>query len=156
MNTFLLTAHIITAILFIGPVTVASSMFPRFAKQAPQPSEGVAADPAAQSNASSTAVLRVLHSITRVYGALGLLVPILGFLLAYNRGILGEGWVVISTVLSAVTALLLALIVYPQQRALMADIGNSGLLQKLRISSGIFALLWVIITVLMVIRPTLF
>jgi hypothetical protein len=32
MSTILLSAHIIVAILAVGPITVAASMFPRFAR----------------------------------------------------------------------------------------------------------------------------
>lgn len=57
MSKLLLSAHVLAAIIFIGPVTVAVSLFPRYARQA----LGEAA-----SSAASEPVARLLHRISRV------------------------------------------------------------------------------------------
>jgi hypothetical protein len=132
MQDVVLIAHIGTAILFIGPATVAAAMFPRRASAA----DG---GPAAG----------ILHRVTRVYGVLSLLVPALGIVLAIDDDVLDTAWVGTSILLSAVAAAVLWLVVRDQSRV----IAGSRVPSRLPMTSGLFALLWVVILVLMVVRP---
>ena len=61
MTAVLLAVHVLAAIVFIGPVTVAASLFPRYARQ------------------GEVGVARVLHRIGRVYAVLGVAVPVFGW-----------------------------------------------------------------------------
>jgi hypothetical protein len=180
VGKLLLSAHVLAAIIFIGPVTVAVSLFPRYAKLAlTEASRGlVEARPAAASEwGASTAsgdgsfaepVTRLLHRISRVYSVLGLAVPVLGLALAVQMGVLGDVWLLASIVLTVVAAILLATVVLPAQHRAMALLDSGpgegpeaataverwvAGAKRLSMSSGIFALLWAVVVVLMVVRP---
>ncbi len=132
----LLSLHVLAAIVAIGPVTVAASMFPGLLRRRP-------ADPA---------VLRTLHRICRVYAALGLLVPVFGLATASTLGVLTDAWLIASMVLTAVSALLLVGVVLPRQaEALAAPKENTA--RRLGMVTGIFNLLWAAVVVLMIVRP---
>ncbi len=132
MGDVLLIGHILAATIFVGAVTVAMAMFPRLVAQ---PGQAPAA--------------RVLHRITRVYGVLALLVPGLGFALALKDDVLDTAWIGASIVLSFVAGLLLWRIVIDQGQALVTPPGP----RRLPVASGLFALAWVVILVLMVVKP---
>lgn len=164
MNTTLLVIHVIGSILFIGPVTLATSLYPRFAPLAPPAITPAASTPAASTPPASTptantqasgapAVAGLLHRVTRVYGVIGMAVPALGFALAARMGILGDPWVVASMILTALAAGLLACVIYPLQRSTMEGGTTPPQLLQLRVSAGTFALLWAIVVVLMIVRP---
>ena len=145
MGKVLLSLHVLAAIVFIGPVTVAVSLFPRYARA---PSDG------------ATEVVRLLHRISRVYAVLGLSVPVLGIALAARLGVLGDAWVVASLVLTIAAALLLALVILPAQDRLLASPAEPGAVatrlataSRLSMASGVFSLLWAVVVVLMVVRP---
>lgn len=148
MNKVLLSLHVLAAIVFVGPVTVAVSLFPRYVREA-GPSSGT---------------VTLLHRISRVYAVLGLSVPVLGIALAGRLGVLGDAWVVVSLVLTVAAALVLALVVLPGQARLMAAVDPPGaggvgvaertaVLSRLAMASGVFSLLWAVVVVLMVVRP---
>ncbi|WP_163547916.1 protease [Candidatus Frankia nodulisporulans] len=193
MNKFLLSVHVLAAIVAIGPVAVAASMFPPSARAA-------LANPG---DAHATAVSRVLYRICGVYSAAGLIVVLFGFLTAQGLGILGEVWLMVAIALTALAAGVLAFAVLPAQRDLMDEItaastggpvdaqalgagritdatvpaedaptseaaavtstaavpsagevaGAVARSRRLAMSVGIFNLLWVAVTVLMIIRP---
>jgi hypothetical protein len=130
MKAILLSAHVIVAVLAIGPIAVAGSMFPRYAYGPAGP---------------------VLHRICSTYAVLGIAVPLLGIATAVALGVLTDAWVLISIGLTAVAAAVLALIVLPAQRRALA--GNADAAKALGMSTGIFNLLWVAVTVLMIVRP---
>ena len=132
MGDALLIGHILAAVLFVGAVTVAMAMFPRLVAQ---PGQAPAA--------------RALHRITRVYGVLALIVPALGFWLALDDDVLDTPWVGASILLSLIAGLLLWRIVTDQAQALVTPPGS----RRLPITSGLFALMWVTILVLMVLKP---
>lgn len=132
MGDVLLIGHILAAVLFVGAVTVAMAMFPRLVAQ---PGQAPAA--------------RVLHRITRVYGVMALLVPGLGFGLAIRDDALDTAWVGASILLSLAAGLLLWRIVTDQAQALISPPAT----RRLPITSGLFALAWVVILVLMVVKP---
>lgn len=139
MNTVLLAVHILAAILFIGPVTVAASLFPRYVI-----SEGAAGD--------GFPVARLLHRITRVYGLIAIVVPLFGLTLASRLGILGQVWVIASMTLTAIAGILLLVAIYPGQRTALAS-PRSDELGMLRATTGAFGLCWSIVVVLMIVRP---
>ncbi|MFF7988404.1 DUF2269 family protein [Kitasatospora xanthocidica] len=154
MAKFLLSLHVLVSVLFIGPVAVAVSMFPRRAKAALADGPDRAAD---------AGVLRVLHRITQVYALLGVAVPVLGIGLAQVMDVMSQSWVIVSMVLTAVAALCLLLFVLPGQQAAVdaldldpADEQRAkavGGLRLLPMTAGVFNLLWAVVVVLMVIRP---
>ncbi|MFD9703358.1 hypothetical protein [Lentzea sp. NPDC059081] len=130
MTKLFLSLHVLAAIIAIGPVTVAASMFPRAVRDA----DG---NPA------------LLHRICRVYAVIGISVPVLGFLTAGVMGVTGHPWVIVSIALTTAAAVVLALKVIPgQEKALKTnDVKN------LAMYTGIFNLLWATVTVLMILRP---
>jgi len=135
----LLSLHVIAAILAVGPVTVAASMFPAAARR-------------------ERAQLPLLHRICRVYAGLGVAVPVFGFATASFMGVLGDVWLLVSIALTAVAAFVLVFQVLPgQAKLLAADSGDGAVLTRvttrLGMYTGIFNLLWATVTVLMIVRP---
>ncbi len=151
MSAVLLSLHVVAAILFIGPVTVAASMFPRAARTALQADVGD----------RSTVAVQLLHRISRVYAALGVTVPVLGIATGARMGVLGETWLITSMVLTAGAAVVLILLVLPGQESLITAINaretGSGpalrLTSRLGMITGLFATIWVVVVVLMIMRP---
>ncbi|MCX5558016.1 hypothetical protein [Streptomyces sp. NBC_00038] len=164
MTKFLLAVHVIAAIVAIGPVTVAASMFPPTARKA-------LAEPG---DAQTLATARLLHQICRVYATVGVVVPVFGFATASNMGVLGDTWLIVSIALTALAAVVLAALVLPGQTAIMEGIWDAGggsvaggasvaggtevavipkATARLAMFTGIFNLLWATVTILMIIRP---
>ena len=149
MNKFLLSVHVLAAIIFIGPVTVAASMFPPIARRA------------LTAEIPETAVLKVLHRISRGYAIGGLIVPVFGIAVGAGLGVLGDYWLIISMILTALAAGVLAFAVLPAQSRVLAAVDaapdvRTGLLPQakaLSMTTGIFALLWAVVVVLMIVRP---
>lgn len=148
MTKALLALHVLVAIIAIGPITVAAGMFPAATRRA-----------AASGADRDHAVVAALHRICRVYAVVGLAVPVLGFGTASSLGVLGDAWLIASIVLTAAAAAVLAVGVLPRQAALPGDKGVTGAraeartVARLTSYTGIFNLLWVIVTVLMIVRP---
>jgi hypothetical protein len=163
MTKFLLTLHVLAAVLAVGPVAVAGSMFPPALRRAL----------ATPGDAGALTALRVLHRICRVYAGVGIAVPVLGLATASSLGVLGSGWLTASIVLTTVAAAVLLLSVLPhQERALASatsatsndDASDLVVTQhvqggtrvagaRLAMSTGLFNVLWAAVTVLMIIRP---
>ncbi len=149
MNKFLLSVHVLAAIIFVGPVTVAASMFPPIARRM------------LTSDEPETGVLRLLHRISRGYAIGGLTVPVFGLAVGAGLGVLGDYWLIISMVLTIAAAGVLAFVVLPGQGRVLAavdatrDVRDSVLPQAkaLSMTTGIFALLWAVVVVLMIVRP---
>lgn len=132
MTKFLLSVHVIAAIIAIGPVTVAASMFPAVARK------------------GDVATLTTLNRICRVYAVVGVAVPTFGFMTASAMGVLGDTWLIVSIVLTAIAAAVLGLVILPiQAKVLDAPARNA----RLAMYTGIFNVLWVVVTVLMIVRP---
>ncbi|MFD7694275.1 DUF2269 family protein [Streptomyces sp. NPDC059805] len=147
MTKFLLTLHVLAAIVAVGPVTVAASMFPPAARRVP------AAD-----GAVALGTVRLLHRVCRVYAALGVSVPVLGLATALAMGVLGSGWLITSITLTAAAAGLLVAFVLPRQEELLAELDAGRAVERpatvrLAMFTGIFNLLWATVTVLMIVRP---
>ncbi|MFF7879315.1 DUF2269 family protein [Streptomyces sp. NPDC020794] len=174
MNKFLLAVHVLAAIVAVGPVTVAASMFPPSARKA-------LAEPG---DAQALSTVRVLHRICRLYATVGVAVPVFGFATAKNMGVLGDTWLIASIALTALAAVVLAALVLPRQTALMEGIegmeGMEGMEEsieegvggggrgaayagasrvgprdtaRLAMFTGLFNLLWATVTILMIVRP---
>ncbi|KKD07924.1 MULTISPECIES: DUF2269 family protein [unclassified Streptomyces] len=145
MTKFLLSLHVLAAIVAIGPVTVAASMFPPAVRRA-DPS-GTAADTVA-----------LLHRICRVYARFGVAVPVFGLATAVAMGVLGDAWLITSITLTAVAAGILVAFVLPRQEELLEELGARQTVERahtvqLAMFTGIFNLLWATVTVLMIVRP---
>lgn len=163
MTKFLLSLHVLAAILAIGPVTVAASMFPqavrRVAVAVPVGTagggDGAAGAGAAQDDMST---VRLLHRICRVYSGLGVAVPVLGFATAAAMGVLGDAWLIASITLTAAAAGILLAFVLPRQEELLEDLTGRQPVERARTArlamfTALFNLLWATVTVLMIVRP---
>ncbi|GCE38792.1 integral membrane protein [Rhodococcus wratislaviensis] len=142
----MLSVHVVAGILFVGPVTVATSLFPRYAPV-------TATVGGAQQIERSIDTARVLHRIARIYGILAIAVPVVGLLLAFVQGRTGEVWVVVAMVLTAIAGGLLALQIVPLQEQALTSPDDGAQLRRLRMVTGLFNLLWVLVVVLMIVRP---
>ncbi|MEV7869460.1 hypothetical protein AB0P17_25975 [Streptomyces sp. NPDC088124] len=169
MTKLLLSLHVIAAIIAIGPVTVAASMFPPAVRRAS----------AAPGDRDAWANVTVLHRICRVYAVAGVAVPVFGLATAKNMGVLGDTWLIVSMALTLVAAVVLGALVLPRQSALLEMATPAGSLApaasggsvppaagdenpiavprsataQLAMFTGIFNLLWAVVTILMIIRP---
>ncbi|NWF26529.1 hypothetical protein HW130_09625 [Streptomyces sp. PKU-EA00015] len=167
MTKLLLSVHVLASIVTIGPITVAASMFPRFVK--PQTGD----DPSGEERTPATAAL--LHRICRGYTVVGVVVPVFGIATGARMGVLGDAWLLVSIVLTAIAAGLLLMAILPGQERLLArpeaagvgpgtgvdtdvdtatsEATRSAAARRLAMVTGIFNLLWAVVVVLMVVRP---
>jgi hypothetical protein len=146
MESVLLSAHVVAGILFVGPVAVATSLFPRHA-----PVTGAPTGARAVERSPETA--RLLQRITRVYGVLALVVPCVGLVLAAVQGRTTEVWVLVAMVLTAAAGGLLALQITPRQREALDTLDDGAQLRTMGMLAGVFNLLWAVVVVLMIVRP---
>ncbi|GGM37623.1 membrane protein [Dactylosporangium sucinum] len=138
----LLSLHVLAAIIAIGPVTVAASMFPAAVRR------------------GDADALRLLHRISTVYAVIGVAVPIFGLATASSLGVLGDAWLLTSIALTIAAAGLLGLVILPRQHGLLAR-ASSGAASppgdrsaaRLGMITGVFNLLWAVVVVLMIVRP---
>jgi hypothetical protein len=129
-------AHVGAAIVFVGTVTMATSRFPRAAAE------------------GDTAAAAELHRATVGYGSSALVVPVLGLALAQQSERLDAIWVQVSLGLVSVAGLLLAAVIVPEQRRILAaDPDEPPSLARIRAASGTLSMLWVAALVLMVVQP---
>ncbi|KUO02961.1 DUF2269 family protein [Streptomyces caeruleatus] len=147
MTKILLTLHVLAAIVAVGPVTVAASMFPPAARRVP-----------ARDGAVAVGTVRLLHRICRVYATIGVSVPVLGLATALAMGVLGSGWLITSVALTAAAAGVLIAFVLPRQEELLERLDVEKPVEhattvRLAMFTGIFNLLWATVTVLMIVRP---
>lgn len=146
VSKFLLSVHVLAAVLAVGPVAVAGSAFPRYVR-------AVSDDPGV------AGVLGVLHRLCRVGAVLGVVVPVFGLATAVQLGVLGDVWLLVSIALTAAAAVVLVWSVLPGQRAAIEAVGAGGLpagsrvAARLGMATGVFNLLWAVVVVLMVVRP---
>ncbi|MFJ2213361.1 hypothetical protein ACIQVO_14180 [Streptomyces sp. NPDC101062] len=176
MTKFLLSVHVLAAILAIGPITVAASMFPRFVR--PQAAD----EQSTEERTPQTAAL--LHRICRGYTVVGVAVPVFGIATGAQMGVLTDAWLVVSIVLTAIAAALLLAVILPGQERLLPQPAGTGTdtasteaastgtapdtggtattataettragAARLAMVTGIFNLLWATVVVLMIVRP---
>ncbi|MFI5801760.1 hypothetical protein [Streptomyces sp. NPDC051561] len=150
MTKFLLSVHVIVAILAVGSISVAASMFPRYAKQA------------VLEGGQAAGIATVLHKVCRGYAIAGLAVPVFGIATGAALGVLRDAWLVVSLVLTILAAALLGLWILPYQQRMLAmgdreagaEAGElKGTASRLHMLTGIFNVLWAVVTVLMIVRP---
>ncbi|MEE1751570.1 hypothetical protein [Streptomyces sp. SP18CS02] len=150
MTKLLLSVHVLAAILVVGPIAVAASLFPRYARpSASREPDGRAAGVAA-----------LLHRICRGYAVAGMAVPVFGIATGAELGVLTDIWLIVSLGLTAAAAAVLVLAILPAQKSLLAlppetaaDQGRHPLAIRLTALTGIFNLLWAVVVVLMIVRP---
>lgn len=148
MTKLFLALHILAAIVAIGPVAVAASMFPPVARRAL----------ASPGTGDAEATMGVLYRICRIYALVGIAVPLFGFAAAGVMKVTGQTWVIVSIVLTVVAAVVLGALVLPRQAALIEG-GRDGAgasvkdTKQLAMFVGIFNLLWAAVTVIMIVRP---
>ncbi|MEV4147775.1 hypothetical protein AB0J40_29195 [Amycolatopsis sp. NPDC049691] len=135
MSKFLLSVHVLAAVLAVGPVAVAASMFPAAVRK------------------GDVKVATMLHRICRVYAYAAIAVPVFGFGVAGTMHVMGDPWLLTSIGLTAVAAAVLALLVLPRQKRFLAAESTSDKLGRLAMVTGVFNLLWAAVTVLMIVRP---
>lgn len=155
MEALLLSVHVLAGIVFVGGSAVAASLFPRYAPVAagvPASAGGSASLPE-EPGERNRAVAVVLHRITRVYGVLGIVVPVIGIVLAMIQDRMSEIWINLAMLLTAAAGLLLALAIYPRQRAALDEPGDPRRLRTLSMLAGFYNVLWAIVVVLMIVRP---
>jgi hypothetical protein len=150
MESFLLSVHVLAAILLVGPVAVTTSAFPRYAPRT-LASVGAADCGAADSGDPGTA--RMLLRITRGYGRLALVVPVVGLLLATVQGRTTEIWILVAMVLTAAAGALLVLQIVPRQEQALGAPDDGTQLRRLGTLAGVFNVLWAAVVVLMIVRP---
>ena len=170
MTELLLSVHVLAAILAVGSITVAASMFPRYALQAC--GDG-------GEDGRSTGIAALLHRICRAYAFAGLAVPVFGIATGAQLGVLTDAWLIASLLLTTIAAALLALAILPGQQRLLALArtpaqGGSEkgapeqeapeqkrpteeeahpTATRLTMLTGIFNVLWAVVVVLMIVRP---
>ncbi|RMI45666.1 DUF2269 family protein [Streptomyces triticirhizae] len=159
MATLLLSLHVLAAILTVGPITVAASLFPRYARQA------AAATDAEPDPARSLAIAATLHRICRGYAAVGVAVPVFGLATGAQLGVLTDAWLLTSLALTVLAAALLVVVILPRQEDLLPDGPPAeqrapgpgrdarALAARLAMSTGVFNVLWAVVVVLMIVRP---
>ena len=157
----MLILHVVAALLLLGPVTVAVSTF------------HVRAREAHNGNDLARGSVRTLFTITKTYGLISLIVPLLGVgLLLSNMSYLREGRFHASILLSVIAWGVLFFLIIPRQKKMMSALGLSDddddvpsekhvdaatienwdkAVSQLSMFGGIFSALWVIVAILMVI-----
>jgi hypothetical protein len=127
----LLAIHVIVAIIAVGPMAVAASMFPAMARR-------------------SLDAARLLHRICRVYAYVGIAVPFFGLATAGALHVIGSPWLIASMILTALAAAVMGAVIVPRQKRAL---GLETVDRTLAMYTGLFNLLWVAVTVLMIVRP---
>jgi hypothetical protein len=77
-------------------------------------------------------------------------VPVFGVATGAALGVLGDAWLIVSMVLTAVAAVVLVGVILPGQQRVL---GTGDPDRRLAMSTGIFNLLWAVVVVLMIVRP---
>lgn len=147
--------HVLAAILFLGPVTVATSSF------------HVRATAAQAGDERAAGSAQTLYSITQNYGVLSLLVPLLGVgIMLLDAGVYFTQYRFHAAIVLALAAwAVLLFLIFPRQKKMM---GALGLLEadelaaksyevenwdkarsQLSMFGGIWALLWVLTAITM-------
>jgi hypothetical protein len=148
VTKLLLSVHVLAAIVVIGPITVAASLFPRHARQAAasgEPGQG-----------RDAGIAAFLHRICRGYAVAGVAVPVFGIATGARLGVLTDAWLIVSLVLTALAAAVLVLAILPGQRRMLEPAGGEGARSaaaRLSMLTGSFNLLWAVVVVLMIVRP---
>ncbi|MBO8186867.1 DUF2269 family protein [Streptomyces spirodelae] len=160
MTKLLLSLHVLAAILAVGPIAVAASIFPRAARELLAAGEG-----ARKGRGAGAAAL--LHRVCKGYAVFGVAVPVFGMATGAQLGVLTDAWLVASLILTTLAAVLLGAVVLPSQARMLGaagiglDEGESvpeisdprAAAARLAMVTGVFNLLWAVVVVLMIVRP---
>ncbi|MGW8451724.1 DUF2269 family protein [Streptomyces niveus] len=157
MTKLLLSIHVLASILVVGPIAVAASMFPRYARRT------------AGDDGHSVGATVLLHRICSGYAIVGVAVPVFGIATGAQLGVLTDAWLLTSIVLTTIAAAILALAILPGQERMIesaeaaaADGTGTGTgdgadtkraAARLAGLTGVFNLLWAVVVVLMIVRP---
>lgn len=178
VTKLLLSLHVLAAILAVGPIAVAASMFPRFARDLPAAGAGAGAGDGTGDGSGAgsdggavkgrgAAAAALLHRICRGYALFGVAVPVFGMATGAQLGVLSDAWLVASLILTTLAAILLGAVVLPRQARMLGAAGIGldegeavpvipdprAAAAQLAMVTGIFNLLWAIVVVLMIVRP---
>lgn len=139
---FVLFLHIVTAVLFLGPLTVAGSTAPRYIR----------------AGADGLPVVRYIHRTVRVYGVASLLIFGLGAaLVPLSHTSFGQFWLSASMTLFVVMIGLLFGLVYRDLRRAVArlEAGGTASESAYRVAgvTGVVAICWIVILALMIYQP---
>ncbi|WCZ32296.1 hypothetical protein [Corynebacterium massiliense] len=147
MTTVVTALHVLAAIVLLGPVVVAVSMFPAQMLRAKK------------GDTTALGSAQTLHRITSTYSMFSALVPVLGLaVFLTDLDTYGSMWQFHTAILLSVIAwgLLLFVIVPREKKALAALEGETQepfdyakAKKQLAMFGGIFNLLWVITAILM-------
>ncbi|WP_432145216.1 hypothetical protein [Streptomyces sp. bgisy084] len=113
MTKLLLSLHVLAAILAIGPITVAASMFPRYAKPPALDAEGP--------HDHDTRTAAFLHRICRGYTIVAIAVPVFGLATGAALGVLTDAWLLASIALTGIAAAVLLVSILPGQQQLLGQ-----------------------------------
>lgn len=114
MTTILIALHVLSAVLFIGPVTIAVSTFHGQAVKAHR------------GDARAAGAAQVLHKLTNVYGILAALVPLLGVAIMFtDSAYLSQGQFHAAIAIAVVAWIILLLLIIPRQKKMMGALGFS-------------------------------
>lgn len=167
MTEFLLSVHVLVAIVTVGSITVAASMFPRVALRAFGSGGGggggggsSAAGEGRDGRSEGTGTAVLLHRVCTGYAVAGVVVPVFGIATGAQLGVLTDAWLIVSLVLTVAAAALLGLAVLPGQRRLLALVEGAAaeeearpVASRLSMTTGMFNVLWAVVVVLMIVRP---
>lgn len=143
MTTIAITLHVLAAIVLIGPVMVATSLFPAQLE-------------AAAKNPQSRGGAHFAQQICATYGLFSALVPVLGIAVFLSDistyATMGQFHAAI--LLSVIAWALLLIMIVPRQKKALAALDEPGAditkdRKQLAMFAGIFNLLWFICAVLM-------
>ncbi|MEM9131264.1 MAG: hypothetical protein AAF962_25195 [Actinomycetota bacterium] len=145
VTSLLLLAHIVSAVLMIGPLTVASGAYGRHV--------ALATD-----DAASLGAARELGRISNTYGPASALVGGIGAILATETGWWSALWLQAAVVVYIAGYVLLVASILPSQRRLLAaveagDAADQRLVRRLHGTTGAYSLSWVAVLALMVLKP---
>ncbi|MGW1017120.1 DUF2269 family protein [Streptomyces niveus] len=154
MTKLLLSIHVLASILVVGPIAVAASMFPRYARRT------------AGEDGHSVGATVLLHRICSGYAIVGVAVPVFGIATGAQLGVLTDAWLLTSIVLTTIAAAILALAILPGQERMIESAAADGTgtgtgdgadtkraAARLAGLTGVFNLLWAVVVVLMIVRP---
>lgn len=156
MTTILIALHVLAAVLFIGPVTIAVSLF-----------QGQALN-ARDGDVRAAGAATVLHRLSSTYGVLAALVPLLGVAVMFtDRTYFRQSQYLLAIGVAVIAWIILLILILPRQKKMMGALGLldpgdldpendtlaedewEGTKKQLSLFGGIFALLWLIMFGLM-------
>lgn len=159
MTTIVVALHVLTAVLLIGPVAVATSTYAQTFRKAADGDEG------------SKGTLRFIFRLTRAYGLASLVVPTLGLIAFLISSAARENYAFHGAILLSLVAwgLLLAAVIPAQRKGLIKlsaldpsdnpasdkevaavkEMSTEKIPGKAAMLGGIFNLLWIVIAILM-------